>query len=376
METKNVLVISSVGVPTPPTWPEDDPEGRKGIRYGGLELVAWQVAKGLAKDGHKVSMIASLDSDRSYYDPHGIEFIPTVKAGISVQGLGIPEDPSHLIWKERIKGRKYDVVIDQSHAHHSFMEQQRDPDYPPVIHVFHDDHAPGTHCDHEGRTTLPKTLESPRICGVSFSHAQRMNLSFGLTTCRAVHHGIDMAEYPLHTGVRNGRALVVNRVQWFKGIWEVIQVCDMAGIPLDIVGPADHIQGDPYVPFVKQFEDGDRVKFHGEVPQEKKIEMMQQATVGLSMPWHCEAFGLVAPEFQACGTPILVNRSGALPELVPPENSCRDMMRAARRVRQIVENDRYLPKDYRAIVERDFTLDHMLGRYRRLVDDALKGVSW
>lgn len=366
MDSKKILVVSSVGVRTPPP------------AYGGLERISADVAAGLAKDGNEVWMVASLDSSNDWYQKNGVTLVPTVSSALTP----IPEDESYKVWKARLLNEKFDIVIDQSHGHHTIAETQPGRgmfESTPLIHMFHDDVT--------GQSELPDWLTAPRICGASFSHAQRLNQAFGwrnpdgsfknLFSCRAIHHGIDLSQYPLYTGKRNGRMCFVGRLNFLKGALHAIDIARMANVGLDLVGPSDHLQGDPYVAVVKQYVDGSNIIYHGEVPHEKKVELMQHASVGISTPAHVEAYGLVAPEFEATGTPIITNLSGALPELVPNENVCSNKMRAARRVRDIVAGlDRMDPHDYRDWVERDFSLERMLSRYRSAISEAMNGVVW
>jgi len=60
---------------------------------------------------------------------------------------------------------------------------------------------------------------------------------------------------------------------------------------------------------------GDRVIFTGFVPDEDLVYVYNAAGV-LVLPSLDEGFGLPAVEAMACGTPVIVSRAGALPEVV------------------------------------------------------------
>ncbi len=117
--------------------------------------------------------------------------------------------------------------------------------------------------------------------------------------------------------------LYVGRLLDYKGLEDLIRAVSRVNqsgrqIHLDIVGKGP----ERYEKYLRQrvlsLELGACVKFHGWESNSEVRQRMAQATA-LVIPSRREAFGLVALEGMAIGTPLIVSRAGGLAELVPPE---------------------------------------------------------
>ena len=62
-----------------------------------------------------------------------------------------------------------------------------------------------------------------------------------------------------------------------------------------------------------------RVKFLGYIPEEKKVDLYRQATIFV-LPSTAEAQSIVSLEAAACGLPLILANSQALPELISPDH--------------------------------------------------------
>ena len=114
--------------------------------------------------------------------------------------------------------------------------------------------------------------------------------------------------------------LYVGRLSDYKGIEDLIKAMALIRqsgrqIHLNIVGKgADH-----YEAYLRQLVQSKRlgawVKFHGWKQSSEVRQLMSRAT-GLVVPSRREAYGLVALEGMAMGTPVIASRAGGLGELV------------------------------------------------------------
>jgi len=124
--------------------------------------------------------------------------------------------------------------------------------------------------------------------------------------------------------------------------------------------------------------DGEQIQWLGEVDQAQKADLLRNAKAVLSWLSYEEAFGLIYPEANACGTPAIVNPMGATPELI--QNgvngflvTSEDEFRA-----KLDEVGTIDPYTCRQIVEKRFSLPIMAARYEqvyeRVIDQATHGV--
>jgi glycosyltransferase involved in cell wall biosynthesis len=110
------------------------------------------------------------------------------------------------------------------------------------------------------------------------------------------------------------RALFAGRLSPEKGAAEAIEIAHAAGFGIDVYGdPYDHdytrAQIDP-----RRGEPG--VVVHAGIPRPGLWEVMARAAVVLCPAKWEEPFGMVAAEAQACGTPVVAFRRGALGEVI------------------------------------------------------------
>jgi glycosyltransferase involved in cell wall biosynthesis len=69
----------------------------------------------------------------------------------------------------------------------------------------------------------------------------------------------------------------------------------------------------------------DSVRFVHGLEEERLVALMGSAEVAC-VPSLYEGFSLPTAELMACGTPLVVSRAGAIPEVVGPDGLCADMV--------------------------------------------------
>lgn len=126
------------------------------------------------------------------------------------------------------------------------------------------------------------------------------------------------------------RLLFVGRLCREKGVMTALRALDRltretkrvtgaARYALDIAGDGDVAYAGELRAFADQAGLGDRVVFHGRVPQEKLIDLYDRADMLLNTSLWEEPFGLTTVEAMARGLPVIATRVGATPEIVVPD---------------------------------------------------------
>jgi glycosyltransferase involved in cell wall biosynthesis len=109
--------------------------------------------------------------------------------------------------------------------------------------------------------------------------------------------------------------LWIGRFSPDKGPHRAIAAARESGAGLVLAGPVQPGQEEFFARDVEPHLDGDRVRYIGEVGEEK-CELYAGARAFLMPIRWPEPFGLVMTEAMACGTPVIAFPEGSAPELV------------------------------------------------------------
>lgn len=276
-----ILVISSTVYALPP----------KG--YSGLEALAYAWSCEFAKQGHQVSIVAPEGSVL----PEGIELIPTP--------VMVDESQAYPLYKERLG--EFSVIMDNSWLWYTVIAQMETERQLPVVHIFHSD---------PDFLPNPPPIKYPCLIGLSKDHARRINEKWNFEV-RPNYNGVPLDFYQFDPSIqRNGRYLWCARYHPDKACLEAIQLAKKCSVPLDLYGNTLIIRSQDYLNQCMAECDANDVVFHLEVPREETVKLYQNHKALIHLVNFNEAFGLVPVEAMATGCPVIVNRRGALPELI------------------------------------------------------------
>jgi glycosyltransferase involved in cell wall biosynthesis len=204
-----------------------------------------------------------------------------------------------------------------------------------------------------------------RVSYVAISDADRhADLRYAAT----IHHGIALDEFPFDPKGSED-LLFFGRIHPDKGAAEAILAARRSGRRLVMAGIVQD-QG-YYEREVAPAIDGARVSYDGPVGGAVRTRALGSARALLHLINFDEPFGLSVIEAMACGTPVIANDRGSMPELI--EHGVTGFLvdsvdGAVEAIARIGEIDRAA---CRAAVAARFTVDRMADRYLALYRSLL-----
>jgi glycosyltransferase involved in cell wall biosynthesis len=204
-----------------------------------------------------------------------------------------------------------------------------------------------------------------RVSYVSISASDRRpDLPYAAT----IHHGIALEEFPFDP-LGGEDLLFFGRIHPDKGAAEAIEAARLSGRRLVMAGI---VQDQAY--YERQVApaiDGSRVIYDGPVGGAVRARTLGSARALLHLINFDEPFGLSVIEAMACGTPVIANNRGSMPELIEHGvtgflvDSLEGAVEAIARIGSI---DRGA---CRAAVAARFSVDHMADRYLSLYRELI-----
>jgi glycosyltransferase involved in cell wall biosynthesis len=288
--------------------------------YGGLELIVGELAKYFDEHNHEVHLFAPLGS---YQPKHGFLY-STGPPG------SMDEVNAWKIYVDNPASKKILLDIDILHDH-SWMY------CPYALYKERNGRICKTHHGPDPGFRVKPPYEKNNLIGVSQNHAKNLTnfrwmnpdgtISSPLgCSWRGVQNGIDLARYPFKKEKQN-YLLWVSRIFPPKGAHRFIDICDKLQTKGYVLG-GSFGQDPEYMKIINdKLANSKHVtvvgKFGEAIPFEKKVEMYQNARAvvmpieesytvpGTNRMYNfLEPFGLIAPEANACGTPMVVCPSG------------------------------------------------------------------
>ena len=333
-----------------PCWIPVPPPG-----YGGIELVVALLADELTERGHEVTLFASGGSQtkaklESYY-----EVPPGTGTLIENPMVELP----HMLFAYS-RASEFDVIHDHSSPIGCSMGAVISG--TPVVHTIHGPLF-------EGLPNEIYRMVADRIHLVSISDYQRRGLP-DISYAATVYNGIDVASYPFRES-KEDFLLFLGRMSHQKGAHLAVEAAKRLGKKLVIAskmveaGEISYFEEE-----VKPLLTGDE-EILGEISFAEKVDLYGRAECTLMPIQWPEPFGLVMIESMACGTPAVVYRDGAAPEIIDDGSTgflvddFEEFLSAVSRAKDID------PYKCREAVESRFSADAMVDGYERLFNKVV-----
>jgi glycosyltransferase involved in cell wall biosynthesis len=275
--------------------------------YGGIELMAYQLARELQLRGHEVSVIGQQGSKGPF------ETIAIAPESWSSQ-LGtrdhVPRESLFLYRAyDLVRRRAFDVVHDHSGLP-GIMLGASSRLQTPVVATLHGDLT-------EAEGEFLGAVDH-RVHLVAISRAQEA-LVAGVDWRRVVYNAVDPADYTPITKPeeKDNYVFQLARISPTKGQHIAIEVARRIGVPLVLAGKVDADSCEYFEKEVKPHL-GNGVTWHENIEGEEKQRLLARARAMLfPIQWE-EPFGIAMVEAMVSGTPVLSMARGAANEIVEP----------------------------------------------------------
>ncbi|HEC83061.1 MAG TPA: glycosyltransferase, partial [Firmicutes bacterium] len=201
---------------------------------------------------------------------------------------------------------------------------------------------------------------------VAISNADR---SPELDYIATIYHGIDIRRFTFRPEPGD-YLLFFGRIHNDKGAKEAIEIARRVGMRLIMAGI---IHDEAYFnQYVRPHIDDDQVVYVGSAGPQKRDELLGGAYALLHPINFEEPFGLSVVEAMACGTPVIANRRGSMPEIIEDGETgflvsgVDEAVEAVRRIGQIER------RKCRQLVEDKFTAERMVDEYVQVYKRIVK----
>ncbi len=340
----NIALLAPIAWRTPPQ------------HYGGWELVASQLAEGLVRRGHTVTLFATADSLTTArlesVCPHPLNHPGSQLDSRVYETLHI----AHAYERAAALG----VNVLHNHAGCFGVPPARPAPFP-VLTTLH-----GSAAETGSRTLYEHYTEQPYV---SISNAER-RLAPNLNYVATVYNGVNVASFTVLPSPGD-YLIVLGRMSPDKGIHLAIRVAQQSGRRLVLAGIVPAENQAYFEQQVQPHLKAGSVEFVGPVDHAQKNHWLSRAYASLHLVTYEEAFGLTMTESMACGTPVIAVHRGSVPEVVEdgqtgfviPVGGDDAVVEAARQA--LVRVDALDRQQVRATVQRRFDTERMVEGYER-----------
>lgn len=354
-----IAIVSPVMVPVPPP------------KYGGIQLIVAEIAEGLAKRGHQVTVFCSGESTI------GGKNITRVASSTHSTKNFLKNSRENRLWEELQmeeivrRQKEFDVV----HMHYEpavckFKNDDKETDFSrllkvPTVFTFHNS------------TSVPQMLEyyrgnvPPKNHNFVFiSKNQQKPLRF-LPNSQVIYNGIPIGLFPMEKN-KEDFLLFLGRITPDKGILEAIEVAQKTKKPLTIAASISDKDRKFYKKEIFPKIDGKLIRYVGEADFTGKIEYLKKASCLLFPILWEEPFGLVMIEALACGTPVIAFRRGSVPEIIRDGENGFIVENVGQMAEAVTKTGKISADKCRKSVEKRFSVERMVDEYENVFKRIMK----
>jgi glycosyltransferase involved in cell wall biosynthesis len=328
-------------------------------KYGGTELVVYNLAEELVALGHDVTLIASGDSTTTAKLASAVDRAirvlskarnPQTRMALNYQGLA----------------NALTIIVDGNfdilHNHYGWplLMFERILNCP-IMTTLHGALADPTEQEMYGH--------HKDMGFVSISNSQRRH-GPSLNYLDTVYNGIQVERFKFNSRPKDYLAFL-GRITPDKGPVYAIEIARKTNQRLVIGAKIDPMDKSYYEQIVEPLIDGDQIQFIGEVDHQGKVDLLRNARALISPLQWDEPFGLVNTESLACGTPVITINRGSMPEIIEDGKVgflCSNVDEMISRVADIDSIDRRACRNH---VEKNFTSQVMAAHYLKLYRDVI-----
>jgi len=294
MTPRRIAMIVSPWYPVPPAG------------YGGIELMAYNLARELQLRGHQVTVIGQQGSKGPF------ETVAVAPESWTDQLGTLDQQARESLFLYRayqlVRRRAFDVVHDHSGLPGILVGATSGIE-TPIVATHH-----GSLTEAEGEFLA---AVDGKVHLVAISRSQEDQVA-GVRWRRVVHNAVDPDEYrPVCPEEKEGYIIQLARISPSKGQHLAIEVARRVGTRLVLAGKIDSDSEEYFEKEIKPHI-GDLVTWHENVVGVEKARLLAKAKAMIfPIQWE-EPFGMAMVEAMVSGTPVIAMARGAASEVVEP----------------------------------------------------------
>jgi glycosyltransferase involved in cell wall biosynthesis len=322
--------------------------------YGGTERVVSYLTEELVQQGHDVTLFASGDSQTS------ATLVAPTQQALRLADEVIDPLAHQVVELEQVAARagRFDIIHWHLDYFHFPMSRRLGV---PQLTTLHGRLDIG-----DLQSLYHEFTDMPLV---SISDDQRRPLPQG-NWAGTVYHGLSPAEF--RPSYEPGSYLAfLGRISPEKRADRAIEAARATGMPLKIGAKVDPVDQEYFETKIEPLLEADHVEYVGEVGGADKEALLRgAAALVFPIDW-AEPFGLVMIEAMACGTPVIANRNGSVPEVITDGLDgfvVENLDQCVDAIGRLGELDR---RGVRASFEERFTVERMTRDYVRIYRDLV-----